>query len=124
MTTGASHHCEPVKTFVVERYWPGVSVERAEAVIAREASLVEAMTAEGRPIRVLYATLVEADETVMSVVEALSWADVVELGERSGTPADRVVPARAMETRSAAGHPAVPRTLVPPRPTSTRRRPE
>lgn len=86
-----------VKTFVVERYWPGVSVEQAEAVIAREASLVEEMSAEGRPIRVLHATLVEGDETMMSVVEALSRADVVELGERSGTPADRVVPAVAMQ---------------------------
>ncbi len=86
-----------VRTFVVERYWPGVSVELAEAVIAREASLVAAMSAEGRPIRVLHATLVEGDETVMSVVEALSRADVVELGERSGTPADRVVPAVEMQ---------------------------
>lgn len=82
---------------MVERYWPGVSVELAEAVIARETSLVAAMSAEGRPIRVLHATLVEEDETVLSVVEALSRADVVELGERSGAPADRVVAAVAMK---------------------------
>jgi hypothetical protein len=83
-------------TFVVERYVPGISREQAEAVIAREASLIEAMTAEGRSIRVLHATLVEGDETVISVVEAPLRSDVVELGERSGTPADRVVPAVEM----------------------------
>lgn len=83
-------------TFVVERYVPGISRTQAEAVIAREASLVEEMSAEGRSIRVLHATLVEGDETVMSVVEATSRDDVVELGERSGTPADRVVSAVEM----------------------------
>lgn len=80
-------------TFVVERYVPGITRAEATRVLAREALLVERMAAEGRSVRVLHATLVEADETMMSVVEAQSRSDVLELGERSGTPADRVVPA-------------------------------
>jgi hypothetical protein len=80
-------------TFVVERYVPGITRAEAMRVLAREALLVERMATEGRSIRVLHATLVEDDETVVSVVEAQSRSDVLELGERSGAPADRVVSA-------------------------------
>jgi hypothetical protein len=85
-----------VPTFVVERYVPGISREQAESVLAAEAALVSEMTASGCAIRILHATYVEADETVMSFVEAPSRADVVELGHRSGTPVDRVTPAVEM----------------------------
>lgn len=80
-------------TFIVERYLPGISRTEAEAVMAREALLAEEMTAPGSPIRVLHSTLVEPDETVMSVVEAPSEEHVVELGTRVGAPPDRVVAA-------------------------------
>lgn len=85
-------------TFVLERYLPGVSHAEAEAVLRREAEAAAAMAAAGRAVHVLHATLVEGDESVTSVVEAPSRADVVELGERAGAPADRIVPAVALET--------------------------
>lgn len=78
---------------MVERYWPGISAAEAEAVAAREAALAEAMRNEGGSIRVLHATLVEDDETLLSFVEAESQVDVVELGRRAGAPADRIVTA-------------------------------
>ncbi len=83
-------------TFVVERYWPGVTIGMVEAVIAREAALAREMSAKGRSISVLHTTLVAGDETVISMVVAESEADVAELGERSGRPADRIVPAVRM----------------------------
>lgn len=84
-------------TFVVERYLPGVSRVQAEAVIRREAEQATAMAEAGRGVRVLHATLVEGDEAVMSVVEAPTRADVVELGERASAPADRIVAAVPMD---------------------------
>ncbi len=86
----------PQTTFVVERYWPGVTIGMVEAVIAREAALAREMSSEGRSVRVLHTTLVQGDETVISVVAAESEADVAELGARSGRPADRIVPAVRM----------------------------
>ena len=88
-------------TFVVERYVPGISRADAEAVILAEARQADAMVSEGRSVRILHATLMEGDEAVMSVVEAPCRDDVVELGERSGAPADRIVPAIAVETKGA-----------------------
>lgn len=84
-------------TFVVERYVPGISRAQAESVLAAEAALVRELTASGCAIRILHTTYVEADETVLSFVEAPSRADVVELGERVGVPADRIVPAVSLE---------------------------
>lgn len=84
--------------FVLERYLPGVSRTQVERVIARDRALAREMAAEGRAISVLHATFVEDDEAVMSVVEAASRQDAVELGDRSGTPPDRVV--RAVEVAS------------------------
>ncbi len=83
-------------TYIVERYWPGVSPEEAETVIARETAVAVAMRAEGKPIRVVRSTLVQEDETLLSLVEAESEQEVAELGSRAGTPADRIVPALEM----------------------------
>jgi len=85
-----------VPTFIIERYLPGVTREQAESVLADETLAASTMAAEGRSVKVLHATFVEGDEAVLSVVEAPSRADVVELGNRTGSPADRVVPAVAM----------------------------
>lgn len=85
-------------TFIVERYLPGISLAEAEAMLAREAAAARAMRAEGRAISVLRSTLVEQDEAILSVIEAESELDVTELGERTGKPADRIVPARELAT--------------------------
>ncbi|MFN8223492.1 MAG: DUF4242 domain-containing protein [Gaiellales bacterium] len=82
--------------FVVERYLPGISRAEAEEVIQSEVALAAEMAAAGCGIRVVRATLVEGDETVVSFVEADSREDVVALGRRAGAPADRVVQAVEM----------------------------
>jgi hypothetical protein len=86
-----------VPTFLLERYWPGISRADAEAVIARETTQAETMRAEGRAVRVLRSTLVTSDEVLLSLVEAESELEVAELGRRCGAPADRIVPAEDVE---------------------------
>lgn len=95
-------------TFVVERYWPGVSIGAAERVMTREASVARDMNHEGTAIRVVRSTLVQDDETVLSLVEADSEQDVAELARRSGVRADRIVPAQDVLP---AGHDADDGTL-------------
>ena len=85
-----------MKTFVVERYWPGISATEAATVMASEADHAAEMRREGTSVRVLRSTLVEDDETLLSLVEAASREDVVELGRRAGAPPDRIVPAVEM----------------------------
>lgn len=84
-------------TYLLERYWPGISRTDAEAVIACEATHAETMRGEGRSVRVLRSTLVAVDEVLLSLVEAESEYDAAELGRRCGVPADRIVPAEDME---------------------------
>jgi hypothetical protein len=83
-----------MQTFVVERYWPGVSRDEAALLVAREAEVADAMQCEGRHVRVVRTTLVESDEMLLSVVEARTEDDVAMLGERAGRAVDRIVRAR------------------------------
>lgn len=80
-------------TFLLERFWPGITPTRAMTVVARDDALAATMRGEGRSIRVVRTTLLPGDETLMSIVEAESEQDVAELGERAEAPADRVVAA-------------------------------
>ena len=80
-------------TFLVERYRPGASEDEIAHVIARDVEVAQAMRGEGKEIRVVSSTFVERDEVVLSVVEAEAEEDVIPLGERSGTPVDRAIPA-------------------------------
>jgi len=76
-----------VATFLVERYWPGVTAVAAEAVTA---SLV------GGGMRVLETIVTGSDEVCFWYVEAVS-ADEVEGSFRSaGVPIDRISPATAV----------------------------
>jgi hypothetical protein len=82
-----------VPRFVVERFVPDISLAEAEAIVECESQQAAVLAREGNDVRILHATLVESDETILSLVEAASRADVVALVERSGVPADRVVAA-------------------------------
>lgn len=78
-------------TFLVERYWPGVTVEAfADAVCRLEASLA-GLRRQGMTIRTVGSTLVPDDEAAYWVVDAPS-GDVVALAwARAGVPAERIV---------------------------------
>lgn len=84
--------------FVVERFVPDISLAVAEAIVECESRQAALLTREGHAVRILHTTLVESDETILSLVEASSRAEVVALVERSGVPADRVVAAVSVGT--------------------------
>src|SRR5262249_44008344 len=84
---------QPLATFLVERYWPGVSPEQLEEAVARGTRSVRAMRRRGRPIRYLRSTLIPDDETVLCLFEAASSADVAEVNRGAGMPFDRIVDA-------------------------------
>jgi hypothetical protein len=96
----------PLATFLVERYWPGVT---AEAVRSTEKLLQEgvaSLNAEGIPIRYLSSTLILAEESVFSVFHGRSADEVAEVNRRSRVPFDRILlateirPAGSSQTRS------------------------
>ena len=78
------------ETFLIERYWPGVS--RADVATAEE-DLGRAsgeLTRDGTPIRVLSSTWIPADEVVLTLFEAGEEDDVLEVSRRSNYPFDRM----------------------------------
>lgn len=86
----------PIRIFLAERYRAGTSA----AVARREwqaAELVAGdLSREGRPVTLLGSLLVPIDETVFSLFEAGSAADVAAVGERTAQPYDRISEAVAM----------------------------
>jgi hypothetical protein len=80
-------------TFLLERYWPGATVEQAVTALTRGARLLEEMRSEGKHVRYVHATFVPRDETVFCVVEARSEGEVAELNERAGLSFDRIAEA-------------------------------
>lgn len=80
----------PTTTFVVERYWPGVTDEAfaASAAAAREAA--RAMATEGKSLRFVDALLVVGEQVVLTVFEADTPATVRDATGRVGLPFDRI----------------------------------
>jgi hypothetical protein len=82
---------QPVATFLVERYWPGVTLEAFTEAAGRLADSVDRLRREGAAIRTVAATLVPGDEAAYWVVEAPS-IELVELAcARAGVPVERIV---------------------------------
>jgi hypothetical protein len=84
---------EGATTFLVERYWPGVTADALAAAVRRGKRVAEAMTQEGTPVRYLSSTLVPNDELVLCLFEAASAEAVSELSARAEMPVDRIVEA-------------------------------
>lgn len=85
------HDVPALDTFLVERYWPGVTEAAFTDAARRVQACVDALHREGALIRTLSSTLVPADEAAYWVVEAPSM-DIVELAyERAGVPFERIV---------------------------------
>ena len=79
-------------TFLVERYWPGVTAVAAEAVTASLAN---------RGTRVLETIVTGADEVCFWYVEAVSAAEVAGSFQTADVPIDRISPATAVPSRLA-----------------------
>jgi hypothetical protein len=90
-TTSRSAEPAGARRFLVERYRPGLTVERFQAGEAAIRLAAAELTAEDRPIRYLGATFIPDEETVLAVFEAESAEWVVEANRRAGQPVDRIV---------------------------------
>ena len=85
-------------TYLVERYWPGVTSELLLEALNRGRQVIEQMSVEGTRIRDISCTLIPGEEVVFSVYEAPSATAVRALNERAGIPVSRIVDAIAFET--------------------------
>lgn len=88
-------------TYLVERYWPGVTTERLREARQRGRRVMEQMNSEGTRVREISCTLIPGEEVVFSVYEGPSANAVHRLNERAGIPVSRIVEAIAL-----AGDPA------------------
>jgi hypothetical protein len=82
-----------VPTYLVERYWPGVTSELLFEALKRGRRVMEEMSSEGTRIRDLSCTLIPGEEVVFSVYEGPSADAVRQLNQRAGIPVSRIVEA-------------------------------
>jgi hypothetical protein len=82
-----------VPTYLVERYWPGVTSELLVEALNRGRRVMEEMSEEGTRVRDVSCTLIPAEEVVFSVYEGPSVDAVCKLNERAGIPVSRIVEA-------------------------------
>ena len=83
-------------TYLVERYWPGVTSERLAEALGRDRRVIEEMSNEGTRVRQISCTLIPSEEVVFSVYEGPSTEAVLQLSERAGIPFSRIVEAVAV----------------------------
>lgn len=80
-------------TYLVERYWPGVTSELLLEALNRGRQVMEEMSAEGTRVSDLNSTLIPDEEVVFSVYQAPSVDAVRQFNERAGIPVSRIVEA-------------------------------
>jgi Protein of unknown function (DUF4242) len=85
-----------VPTYLVERYWPGVTSELLLAALKRGRRVMAEMRGEGTLVRDVSCTLIPDEEVVFSVYEGPSAAAVRQLNERAAIPVSRIVEAVSM----------------------------
>jgi hypothetical protein len=84
------------RTFLVERYWPGVDEAAARTVVWSLEREARAMTAEGIPVEHVGSILMPADQVVFSLIAAPSESVVRQVNERARMPLDRIAAAIAL----------------------------
>jgi hypothetical protein len=90
-----------VPTYLVERYWPGVTIERLLEALGRGRQVMKQMRREGARVRDISCTLIPAEEVVFSVYEGPSADAIRHLNERAGIPVSRIVEAIAVRGNKA-----------------------
>jgi Protein of unknown function (DUF4242) len=78
-------------TYLVECYWPGVSVEKLDAAMARSSEDAEAELLAAAGVSWLDSILITADEIVLCLFEGPSADEVLTASLGVGLPAERVV---------------------------------
>jgi hypothetical protein len=86
-----------LRTFLVEHYWPGVTVEVFRAAAERVRSSAEQLALENDRIAFLHSTLVPEDEAAFCVFSASSPELVVKAYSRAGVAFERILDALEME---------------------------
>jgi uncharacterized protein DUF4242 len=82
-----------VPTYLVERYWPGVTSELLLEALNRGRRVMVQMSAEGTDVRDISSILIPGEEVVFSMYEGPSAVAVRQLNERAGIPVSRIVEA-------------------------------
>jgi Protein of unknown function (DUF4242) len=85
-----------VPVYLVERYWPGVTIERLREALEGARRVLDDMRLEGISVRPISCTLIPAEEVVFSVYEGPSAEAVRFHNERAGLPFSRIVEAIAV----------------------------
>jgi Nickel responsive protein SCO4226-like len=85
-----------VPTYLVERYWPGVTSELLLEALDKGRRVMEQMSAEGTLVCGITSILIPGEEVVFSVYQGPSAAVVRQLNERAGIPVSRIVEAIAV----------------------------
>lgn len=80
-------------SYLVEQYWPGITVEVFRSATKRVRTVANAMRRGGTPIRYRRSTLIPADEAALCVIEATSAELIEQLYLRAGVRFDRIVAA-------------------------------
>ena len=83
-------------TYLVERYWPGVTRELLVEALNRGRQVMEQMSGEGTVVREISCTLIPGEEVVFSVYAGPSAGAVRQLNERADIPVSRIVEAIAV----------------------------
>jgi len=82
-----------VPTYLVERYWPGVTGELLFEALSRGRRVIEQMSAEGTRVRDITSVRIPGEEVVFSVYQGPSAEAVRQLNERAGIRVSRIVEA-------------------------------
>lgn len=91
------------RTFLVERYWPGISRDQLAEAEERIGHAVCELVEGGVEIRILSSTFIPAEEVVLTLFEAPHDEDVIEANRRSGIPFDRVQPVEVSQMQTGRG---------------------
>lgn len=83
-------------TYLVERYWPGVTSERLLEVLRTARRVTDQMSGEGTRVHHNSSILIPSEEVVFSVYEGPSATAVRQFNQRVGIPVSRIVEAIAM----------------------------
>ena len=80
-------------TYLVERYWPGVTRELLAEALDRGRHVMEQMRGEGTLVHDIICILIPSEEVVFSVYAGPSAGAVRRFNERAGIPVSRIVEA-------------------------------
>jgi hypothetical protein len=92
----------PMRTFLVERYWPGIDEDGTWSIVAALEARAREMSANGSAVRHVGSILMPADEVVFSLISAPDEAAIRALNEGANAPLDRIATAIliGMESRT------------------------